>query len=168
MNQQKGNSQSQDDPFEALLSRHKGMLFRLCRRLSGREATVEDLMQEMTLALWRQLDRLRTIPEGPKRKVWVWRVAHNAAVDYLRRSPGHQELDAEQAARIAEEDHSLVAHLRELIALLEEPDRTIVRMQLEGYRYDEIAERLGISKKNVSVRLVRAKETLRNQMNANT
>ena len=164
MKQQKGTHQPSEEPFEALIAHHKGMLFRLCHRYCGREATAEDLMQEMTLALWRNIERLRAIPEDYKRKVWVWRVAHNAAVDYLRRSPGHQELEASMTTELRTDDNPLVEQLRELIEQLSEPDRTIVQMQLAGYSYEEIGKQVGISTKNVSVRLVRAKESLRNQI----
>ena len=53
--------------------------------------------------------------------------------------------------------------LHERIALLPEPDRTIVTMQLEGYSYEEIGQQLGMTEKNVSVRLVRIKEKIRKE-----
>jgi DNA-directed RNA polymerase specialized sigma24 family protein len=39
-----------------------------------------------------------------------------------------------------------------------------VRLQLEGYNYVEIGEQVGMTEKNVSVRLVRIKEKLRKSM----
>ena len=54
--------------------------------------------------------------------------------------------------------------LHEQIGRLEEPDRSIVRLQLQGFSYDEIGEKLEITEKNVSVRLVRAKEKLKKMM----
>jgi RNA polymerase sigma-70 factor (ECF subfamily) len=65
---------------------------------------------------------------------------------------------------IADDDRSLLHELREQIALLDEPDRSIVRLQLEGYSYEEIGKTLGMTEKNVSVRLVRIKEKLRKSM----
>ena len=53
--------------------------------------------------------------------------------------------------------------LHERIALLQEPDRSIVRLQLEGYSYEEIGQQLGMTEKNVSVRLVRIKEKIRKE-----
>ena len=58
----------------------------------------------------------------------------------------------------------MIRELHERTALLDEPDRSIVRLQLEGYDYKEIGERVGITEKNVSVRLVRIKEKLRISM----
>ena len=65
---------------------------------------------------------------------------------------------------MVDEDRSLLRELHERIALLDEPDRTIVRLQLEGYNYVEIGDRVGMTEKNVSVRLVRIKEKLRKSM----
>ena len=58
----------------------------------------------------------------------------------------------------------MLQELHEQIALLDEPDRSIVRLQLEGYNYQEIGDIVGMTEKNVSVRLVRIKEKLRKSM----
>ena len=63
-----------------------------------------------------------------------------------------------------EEDNTLVDELHEVISHLDEPDRTIVTMKLEGYSYKEISSQLGLTEKNVSVRLVRVKDKLREEM----
>jgi len=116
------------------------------------------MVQEATIALWRTRERVLPLPKLQQAAL-VWRIAHNAVVDCLRRTEDTQALreDYDEAA----EDNSLVRELHEQIALLDEPNRTIVRMQLEGYSYEEIGEELGMSVKNVSVRLVRIKEELR-------
>ena len=62
-----------------------------------------------------------------------------------------------------EEDTTPRRDLHEMIARLDEPDRTIVTLHLEGYDYKEIGQRLGMSKNNIGVRLMRAKERLRKE-----
>lgn len=151
--------------FEQVLMQHQSMLYRLCSRFSSREVTVEDLMQDIAVALWRQREKLWSVPDGVQRKSWIWKLARNTAIDTIRKAPSFSELDKQMADSIQDEDHSLVDTLREQIALLEEPDRTIVRLQLEGYAYAEIAAKLKMTEKNVSVRLVRVKEQLRQIMN---
>ncbi len=151
--------------FEQVLMQHQSMLYRLCSRFSSREVTVEDLMQDIAVALWRQREKLWSVPDGVQRKSWIWKLARNTAIDTIRKAPSFSELDEQMADSIQDEDHSLVDTLREQIALLEEPDRTIVRLQLEGYAYAEIAAKLKMTEKNVSVRLVRVKEQLRLIMN---
>lgn len=146
------------DPFEALLHRYRGMLFTLCRRYSRHGMDVDDLLQEATVALWKARDR---VPEGPRQPAWIWRMVNNTLIDVLRSHRPTETLP--EGTDIAEDDRSLLHELHELIAKLDEPDRTIVSRQLEGYSYEEIAAQTGLTVKNVSVRLVRVKEKLRNE-----
>lgn len=89
----------------------------------------------------------------------VWKIGRNAIIDTLRRTreteplPEHMELPGD--------DRTLINELHEQIDLLNEPDRTIVRLQLQGYSYEEIAAEVGLTEKNISVRLVRIREKLR-------
>lgn len=149
------------DPFDTLLHTYRGMLYSLCRRYARRGLEADDLLQDVTVALWQQRSRLADVPEGVQRAAWVWRVARNAAIDTMRRTPQTEALP--EGLDPAEEDRTALEHLRERIALLPEPDHTIVGMQLQGYSYEEIAAATGMTVKNVSVRLVRIKEKIRKE-----
>jgi RNA polymerase sigma-70 factor (ECF subfamily) len=144
-----------------MLQRNKGLLFSLCRHYCRQGVEVDDLLQEATVALWRDRDRLLSLP-ALQQAALSWKIGRNAVIDYLRRVKETESLP--ENYEVAEEDRSLLRELHERIALLDEPDRSIVRMQLEGYNYKEIGERIGITEKNVSVRLVRIKEKLRKSM----
>jgi RNA polymerase sigma-70 factor (ECF subfamily) len=120
-------------------------------------------MQEISIALWRQRERMWSIPDGMQRTAWIWKVAHNAAIDTVRKAPAHQQLEDHHVADMQQEDRTLVEQLYEQIDKLEEMDRTLVRLQLEGYSYEEIATKTGLTVKNVSVKLVRIKDKLRKQ-----
>ena len=152
---------SKNDPFDALLHRYRGLLFTLGRRYQRRGTTLEDLMQEASVALWVYRDRLFALPVGPRQAALVWRIARNAIIDDLRRTPLNDPLP--EGYEQEEDDRSKVQELHERIAMLPEPDRSVVAMQLEGYSYDEIAKALGMTVKNVSVRLVRIKEKIRKE-----
>lgn len=150
------------DPFEELLHRYRGLLFTLCSHFSHRGLDIDDLIQEATIALWRNHDRLLALG-SVQQAALTWKIARNAVIDALRHyedtealPEGHDEID---------EDRTLLQELYEAISHLGEPDRTIVRMQLEGYSYEEIGKKLDMTEKNVSVRLVRTKEKLRKAMN---
>ena len=149
------------DPFEAMLHRHRGLLFSLCRHYSRRELEMDDLLQEATVALWRNHERLLSLSAVPQAAL-IWKIGRNAVIDCLRRVKETEALPEGYDAD--EEDRSLLRELHDRIALLDEPDRSIVRLQLEGYNYVEIGEQVGMTEKNVSVRLVRIKEKLRKSM----
>ena len=150
------------DSFEAMLHRHRGLLFSLCRHYSRRGLEVDDLLQEATVALWRDHERLLSLSAVPQTAL-IWKIGRNAVIDCLRRVKETEALP--EGYEVADEDRSLLRELHEQIALLTEPDRTIVRLQLQGFNYQEIADQVGMTEKNVSVRLVRIKEKLRKSMN---
>ena len=149
------------DPFEELLHRYRGLLFTLCSHFRHRGLDSDDLIQEATIALWRNRERLLSL-SGPSQAALTWKIARNAVIDTLRRIEDSEALPESYDQR--EEDRSLVEELHEVIAQLDEPDRTIVTMKLEGYSYKEIAQELDTTEKNVSVRLVRVKDKLRKEM----
>ena len=152
------------DPFEEMLHRYRGLLFTLCSQFRHRGLDTEDLMQEATIALWRNSERLLSLGRV-QQAAFAWKVARNAAIDALRRTEETEELPDYYDA--PEEDRGLLQELQEQIERLREPDRTIVRLQLEGYSYEEIGKRLDMTEKNVSVRLVRAKEKLKKMIVGN-
>lgn len=112
--------------------------------------------------MWRDRERLLALGVGVQQAALVWRIARNAAIDALRRT---DETDAlPEGYDQSSEDRSLLDELHERIEQLDEPDRTIVQMQLSGYSYEEIGNQLEMTEKNVSVRLVRIKEKLKKTM----
>ena len=140
---------------------YRGLLFSVCRRYSRDGVEVDDLLQETTLALWKLRDKLFSITSPPKQAVWIWRVARSTCIDLQRHTPPPSSLPDDYDT--PEEDHTLHDTLHELIRQLPEPDRTIVTMHLEGYDYKEIGQRVGMTKNNIGVRLMRIKEKLKEQ-----
>ena len=147
--------------FDELLHRYRGLLFTLCSRFGHRGLDVDDLLQEATIALWRNRERLYELGKVEQAAL-TWKIARNAVIDALRRYKDHDALPDSYDAPA--DDRGLMHELYEQIGRLDEPDRSIVKMQLEGYSYEEIGTHLGMSEKNVSVRLVRIKEKLKKQM----
>lgn len=142
-----------------MLHRYNGLLFTLCRHFSRKGVEADDLLQDASVALWRDNERLLSLSAGPQQAALVWRISRNAMIDTLRRTREYDSLSEEYDS--AADDRNLMNELHERIELLDEPDRSIVKLQLEGYNYEEIAERTGLTVKNVSVRLVRVKDKLR-------
>lgn len=146
------------EPFETLLHRYRGLIFSLCKQYSRRGVEVDDLIQDSSIAIWRVHEKILPLPQV-QQAAMIWKIARNAIIDTLRRTNETEALP--EGFDIEEKELTLVNELNEQIDQLEEPDRTIVRMQLEGYSYKEIGDALNITEKNVSVKLVRIKEKLR-------
>ena len=116
------------DPFEELLHRYRGLLFTLCSRFRHRGLDTDDLIQEATIALWRARERLLPMG-GVQQAALVWKTARNAAIDALRRIEDAAELP--EGHDVVGSDNPMMQELHEQIDRLDEPDRSIVKLQLE-------------------------------------
>jgi RNA polymerase sigma-70 factor (ECF subfamily) len=147
------------DPFEELLHRYRGLMLTLSRKFSRRGLEVDDLLQDAALAVWRAREQLYSMKTRGQEAAMVWKIARNAMIDTVRQTRETEELSENYETEA--EDNSLLNELYEQINLLVEPDKTIIKLQLEGYNYKEIANKTNLTEKNVSVKLVRIKEKLR-------
>jgi RNA polymerase sigma-70 factor (ECF subfamily) len=153
------------DRFLALLDQHKGFLFKIANAYGRGAADREDLVQEMALQLWRSFERY---DERHRFGTWMYRVALNVAISFCRseaRRPrtGTLEGAMDVLAAVPEppEAHDDLHLLEQFIARLDELDRALVLLYLDGNRYATIAEILGVSETNVGTRLGRIKDKLR-------
>lgn len=151
-----------DKGFNGIVLRHKGLLFAVCRRYARRGLDEEDMLQEVLVVLWERREQLMSIASTPQQASWMWRVARSTCVDLLRKEPPSYPVPENFDA--PDEDTALNRDLHEQIALLPEPDRSIVTLHLEGYDYKEIGRKLGMTKNNVGIRLMRIKERLKKEM----
>lgn len=153
----------EQETFNEVILRYRGLLFSVCRRYSSDGLEVDDLLQETMLTLWNLREQLFSITLAPRQAAWIWRVARSTCIDLQRKTPPPSPLPDDYDA--PGEDHTLHDALHELISKLPEPDHTIVTLHLEGYDYKEIGREVGMTKNNVGIRLMRIKEKLREQWN---
>jgi len=155
---------SAQEAFLARIREHPGVLRRLAGAYASTPEDRRDLQQEMLVQLWRAFASYRG--EG-RFSTWMYRVALNTALmgkrALFRRAEGRLSSTNEAVDVLPGPKHEpdevrmLYAAVRTLPAL----DRAILALWLEGHTYPEIADITGLSRSNVSVRLVRAKERLR-------
>jgi RNA polymerase sigma-70 factor (ECF subfamily) len=101
----------------------------------------------------------------------MYKVALNMAITHIRRSiraPRNEEL-TESVARAPDIDEQMsreeeLYQLHEAIAALTDIDKAIILLHLEDHDYDEIACITGLTRTNVSVRLVRIKRALKDYL----
>lgn len=153
--------------FTALLDEHQLILRKVAAMYTSTEADRLDLVQDITLQLWRAFPSF-----DPERRysTWMYRIALNVAISNLRgagnptrRTVPLEDLPFEiadtSAAGFVDDERVLL--LRKLIAALDPLDRALLMLFLEDHRHREIAEMLGISESNVSTKLMRLKRELR-------
>jgi RNA polymerase sigma-70 factor (ECF subfamily) len=149
--------------FSELVRAHEGIIRSIARAYGDTREEGEDLAQEICLQLWRARGSFRG---GAKVSTWVYSVALNTAISVLRRrarrprtEPIPESLDPPAGEK--EDRSGEVEMLYAAIRRLGEAERALVLLWLEDRSYGEIAEVLGLTVANVSVRLVRVKEKLK-------
>ena len=149
--------------FLEVLSMYDAVVRRVCFMYSGFSADFEDLYQETVANLWNGFDTFRG---EANISTWIYRAAVNTCITWLRRNSRHRNTRSldEALTLIAGDDMEHRRQLEQmymLISQLSALDKAIVMMWLDGRRYDEIADVLGIAKAVVAVRLHRAKGKLK-------
>ena len=145
-----------------MVREQKSTIYTVCYMFSNDEDEVSDLFQETLINLWKGYESFR---HESKLSTWIYRVAMNTCIsaDRKKRKQGTKVPLSMDINLYNDEDHETrqVRQLHERIQRLALIDRALVMMWLEGMNYDEIAEVIGISVKNVGVKLVRIKEKLK-------
>lgn len=149
-----------------MVERYQQRLYRYLVRLVGQTSLADDLFQQTWLHVVRQMDRYDARRSFD---IWLFAIAHNAAMDLLRRKPGESldedgagwpasgpdalalAITAERAAILASEMDALPALYREALTLRFE----------DGMKLEEIAEVTGAPLSTVKSRVQRALESLR-------
>lgn len=168
------------EAFREIVVRFERPIYSLVARMLQDPATAEDLAQEVFLKAFRRLDTY-----DPQRKLssWLFKIAHNTTIDYLRRHmPETVPLEAEKddgrgglAAVLADsssESPATAAERRDMARSLEraiarlrpEYRESVVLFYLEGASYQEICETTGLPLGTVKTNLHRARKELAQHM----
>lgn len=151
--------------FEKLVRENKDTIYTVCYMFSKDQDEVADLYQESLINLWKGLPQLKA--DGNVRG-WVYRVALNTCISLDRKKKSKptvrltMDVDPFDAS---DNRNAQVDMLHKRISRLQPFDRAIVLLWLENISYEEIGKILGITTSNVSVRLVRIREQLKNMSN---
>lgn len=152
----------QTEVFSQWMKEHRGLLFKVIRANSRRADEQDDLFQEIAVQLWRSVPKFRG---ESKTTTWIYRVALFTASTWNRdekKHRNHEEVnERKQVLTVASTaTDPRLEYLYERIRRLEEPDRSITLLMLDGYRYSEIASIVGQSEGAVAVRISRIKAHL--------
>ncbi|HEX5609033.1 MAG TPA: sigma-70 family RNA polymerase sigma factor [Solirubrobacterales bacterium] len=150
--------------FAAIFRRYHQDLFRFCMGIVGDSQDAQDALQNTMVKV------MRALP-GERRQIqlkpWLYRIAHNEAVEILRRRPPVESIDPGLAATSPgpSEEAEQRARLRRLVADMGElPERqrgALVMRELAGLDFDEIGAALGSSPEVARQTLYEARLSLR-------
>lgn len=164
--------------FEQIVRRYQRPIISLLLRLTGDPALAEDLAQETFVKAFRSLaafDATRRL------SAWIFRIAHNTAVDAMRRRrpvtvalsdpsapdhPGAVEAAAPPSADPVERE-ALRRALDSAIGLLKPDQREAVALRYdEGLAFEEIGQILGIPEATARSHVHRARKELMRLLSA--
>ncbi|WP_206076499.1 RNA polymerase sigma factor [Pseudoalteromonas phenolica] len=148
-----------------IIEKHKGIIFKITRSYCKNEFDREDLIQEILAQIWRSLD---TYNDTFKITTWMYRVALNVAISFYRKDKTvaykHTEMEDKLLSydmeRENENEQSLI-ELYEFINKLNDINKAVLLMYLEGENQSEIAANLNITVSNVSTKISRFKQKLK-------
>ena len=158
------------EAFGALLERHRGILFKVANSYSRLPEDRADLMQEIATQLWRawpQFDPARTF------STWMYRIALNVAISFSRGDgrrrhtmvPLDNELhDIADHNAVDHESEQHIELLQRFIRKQKPLDRALLILYLDERPQREIADILGISEANVSTKIGRLKQRIRDEL----
>jgi len=144
--------------FEDMIRRNSGRIRRIALRYAD-PGEAEDMMQEISLSLWRSFADFR----GDSRvETWVYRVALNTALSGVRKKISSRRRD-ERFLGFYREDSAPASVpekgiLTEFLASLNETDASVMMMTLDGMTPPDIEEVLGTSANAIAVRINRIKQ----------
>lgn len=151
--------------FERLLAELRPKLHRYCARMTGSSIDGEDVLQETLVKA------IEAFPHtGPLANAegWLFRIAHNAAMDFLRRRSRQQGLqaDAEELETVADPDSEIerrqvtAASLRTLMRLPVAQRSSVILMDVLGHSLEEISAVLDSTVPAVKANLHRGRQRL--------
>jgi RNA polymerase sigma factor (sigma-70 family) len=151
------------DDFLQRLAPHRAILYKVANAYCARREERGDLIQEIVAELWRAFPRFDARAAF---STWMHQIAVNVAISHFRGESRRIRdalpieefgLDLRAAdAEMARDEDDLFA-LHQLIAQLDEVNRALILLYLEGHGQDEIGAMLGLSATNVATRINRIK-----------
>ncbi len=154
-----------EQQFAQTVATHKSTIYTVCYMFSKDDDEVSDLFQEVLVNLWRGFEGFEHRSDI---KTWIYRVALNTCISLDRKKRRRPTVSLTMDISLFEdrdEDTRQVDMLHRRISRLQPFDRAIVLLWLENLSYEEIGQIVGITAKNVSVRLCRSKEQLKKMSN---
>ena len=156
-----------EEQFTSLIQENSGIIHKVILLYVDDKLERTDLYQEILLQAWRSFGSFR---RESKFSTWLYRVSLNTVFTFNRKTSrkpetsSFEEIKYKEPADSTEVNNDTKNVLMMLIKKLDEIDRMIISLHLDGYSNKEIAEITGLTANNTGVKLHRIKERLITQM----
>ncbi len=159
------DKRKEKEQFVSDFEKNIGIILKISRAYTNTTYDREDLINDIALELWKAYPNFKG---NSKISTWFYRVALNVSMNYKRKKKPNL-LFFQEATQLKvsdwfdnEEDNEQINLLYECIDDLNEFNKAIIILYLDGNSYDEISIITGISKTNVGTRISRIKKQIKN------
>ena len=150
-----------ENEFIRRIKKHQGILHKISFVYADDKWDRQDLRQEIILQLWKSYPSFKGESEF---STWMYRVALNTAITQVRNKKAKSIKYQKYKEKVRTDDtvdySDDIQMLYRGISHLNRVEKAIILLYLDDKSYKEMAEALGISVKNISVKLVRIKAKL--------
>ena len=147
------DKRTRDDAFGQLLKKYQQKIYWHVRRLVIDHDDADDLVQEIFIKVWKNLDNFR---EDAQLYTWLYRIATNECITFLNKKKQRQQvsLDDDSSAYLAEtltdttyfNGDQAQLKLQQAILTLPEKQRIVFNMKyFDDLKYEEISNIVGTS-----------------------
>lgn len=156
-----------EQAFVKIIREHEGLILKITSFYTDNRQDQQDLYQEIVYQLWKGFDSFRG---ESKFTTWMYRVGLNTAITQLKdrkKQVGSLPVEEWMLRETDAGDPVFEERIRVLyrqIRQLNDLEKGLILLFLEGNTYAEIADILGMSSTNVGTRLTRIKAKLRDRM----
>ncbi|MCI7167688.1 MAG: sigma-70 family RNA polymerase sigma factor [Bacteroidales bacterium] len=147
--------------FTQLVHEQKSTIYTVCYMFARDKDEAADLFQDVLINLWKGIGKFRNDSEI---STWVYRVSLNTCISADRKKRKMPTTRLNMNIDLFDDDDTdsrQIQVLRQRIQRLQPLDRAIVLLWLESLSYQEIADIVGLTPKNISVRLTRIRLQLK-------
>jgi RNA polymerase sigma-70 factor, ECF subfamily len=153
--------------FIVLINDNKKLIHKACTTYCNNHNR-EDLIQEITIQIWRSLDSFK---KGCKFSTWIFEIAKNVCVDVLRKQKNKPSIiglddyedvliDNDYSEELIEQLHTSMRY-NTIMDSISEPYKKVFEMHLYGSSYEDISKETGIPENTLRVNVCRINKRLR-------
>lgn len=156
-----------EEKFISIIKKNEGVIFKITSLYTDNRDDQKDLYQDVVYQLWKSFDFFRS---ESKISTWMYRIALNTALTRLKKSKRLgkfvpiEKVIMQQTENCNTEFEEKLKVMYSHIKMLNELEKGLMLLLLEGKKYEEIAEIVGLSPSNVGTRISRIKQKLKEQI----
>ena len=160
-------NENSSEEFLNIFQKNIGIVIKISGAYTSNHQDKEDLINDIALELWNSFKKFNG---NAKISTWIYRVALNTSMNYKRKkkkdsmfSPLNDFEKENNFPWLQENDNSSgLDIIYQCVDELNEMNKAIILLYLDGNSHEEISEITGISKTNVGTRISRIKEQIKN------